>query len=150
MDKRYFGANSRRCTCILHLIISASFLSRLITLHNTNALSGYTSDNKHTNPKTLLPRIIFRAVTVCVRYWRAMDLVGWVRFPAGVNIYSSPQRASRLCCSPSIISKRFRGVIYPGLKREKFEAKHSLLANVEVRNGGALPPLFHTSVRRSA
>jgi hypothetical protein len=38
------------------------------------------------------------------------------------------------------------GALSPGIKRPGFEAHHLLSSNAEVKNGGAIPPLLHTSL----
>jgi hypothetical protein len=40
------------------------------------------------------------------------------------------------------------GVLSPGIKRPGREAEHSSQCSADVKNGGAIPPLPHTSSRR--
>jgi hypothetical protein len=42
------------------------------------------------------------------------------------------------------------GVVFPGLKRQRRESDHSPPSSAEVKNGGAIPPLPHTSSWRGA
>jgi hypothetical protein len=37
------------------------------------------------------------------------------------------------------------GAFSPGIKRQRRESDHSILSSAEVKNGGAIPPLSHTS-----
>jgi hypothetical protein len=37
------------------------------------------------------------------------------------------------------------GVLFPGVKRQGYEADHSRPPSIGVKNGGAIPPLSHTS-----
>jgi hypothetical protein len=42
------------------------------------------------------------------------------------------------------------GALFPGVKRPRREADHSLPSSAEVKNGGTIPPLPHTSSWRGA
>jgi hypothetical protein len=59
--------------------------------------------------------------------------------------FSTPQYPDRLWSPPSILSNGYWGVLSPGVKQLGREADHSTSSGAEVKNGGAIPPLPHTS-----
>jgi hypothetical protein len=72
---------------------------------------------------------------------------GWmagVRIPSNTRLFSSPQRLDHLWGPPSLISMRYRR-LSPEVKRPELETDHLPQYNDEIKNGGALPPLAHTS-----
>jgi hypothetical protein len=72
-------------------------------------------------------------------------LDGRVSIPgSGKRFYSTPQRPDRLWAHPST-SPMGTGGSFPGGKAAGREADHSPLSSAEVKNGGAVPPLPHTS-----
>jgi hypothetical protein len=60
-----------------------------------------------------------------------------VRFPAGENLFSFPQRPDRGPTQPAI-------QWMPKVKQSGRETDHSLQSSPDVKNGGAIPPLSHT------
>jgi hypothetical protein len=72
-----------------------------------------------------------------------------VRFLAGVRIYFFAQCPDRFWSSSNLI---FNGFLryFPRVKRPGFEANHTPPSSVEMKNGGAIPPLPNTSSRRGA
>jgi hypothetical protein len=50
--------------------------------------------------------------------------------------------------SPEFDSRQGQNLLSPEVKRQGREADHSPLSRAEVKNGGAIPPLPHTSSRR--
>jgi hypothetical protein len=64
-----------------------------------------------------------------------------IRFPAGtrnISLFYGLQT-----CSGAHNSNGYREVPSPELKRPEPESDHSLASSVEVKNGGAIPPLPH-------
>jgi hypothetical protein len=77
---------------------------------------------------------------------------GWksgVRLPALHDFLSSSQRPERLWVPSSLLSMG-TGALSPGIKRLGQEAGHSHPSDDEIKNGGAIPPLPHTSSRHDA
>jgi hypothetical protein len=76
---------------------------------------------------------------------------GWTEGEEGLTsgkakrFLSTPQRPDRLWDLPRLISNGFRGLFPGGPKRQSCEADQSLSYNAEVKNGGAVTPLHHTS-----
>jgi hypothetical protein len=67
----------------------------------------------------------------------------------GKRFSSTPQRPYRLWGPFSLISNGYRAV-FPGVKQPGREADHSPPSSAEVKNGGAILPLPHTSSWRCA
>jgi hypothetical protein len=55
-----------------------------------------------------------------------------VRVPVGSRIFSSSRRPDRLCGSPNLLSKGYRGS-FPGIKRSGLEADHSPPTSAEIK-----------------
>jgi hypothetical protein len=62
--------------------------------------------------------------------------------PGSARFFSSPQR---LWGPPSLLFNEYRGALSSGLKRPGREADRSPPSSAKVKNGGAIPPLPHTS-----
>jgi hypothetical protein len=80
-------------------------------------------------------------------------ITGWmacVRFPAAERLFSYAQRPDRLWGPPSLLSNGHWGFLSPGVKWPGREADHSSPSSAEAKNGGAIPPLPHTSSWHSA
>jgi hypothetical protein len=78
------------------------------------------------------------------------ELDGWYSIPGKRKIFfSSPRRPDRLWGPPSLLSNGYQGSI-TGVKWPGREADHSPASSVEVKNGRARHPLFHTSSWRGA
>jgi hypothetical protein len=61
------------------------------------------------------------------------------------EMFSSPQRPDRLSDPSSPLYNGYRGMFLPGVKGRGCEADLSPPSSDEVKNGGAIPPLPHTS-----
>jgi hypothetical protein len=61
------------------------------------------------------------------------------------RFFSSPQCPYRLCTAHPVSYPVGSGVSFPRIKRPGREADHSPPHRVEVKNGGGIPPLLHTS-----
>jgi hypothetical protein len=59
-------------------------------------------------------------------------------------------RTDRLRGPPSFQSNGYRGLFPPGVKRPGCKANHLPPSSVDVKNGGAIPPLPHASSWRGA
>jgi hypothetical protein len=70
----------------------------------------------------------------------------------GTVIFCTPQRPDRLWRwgGTSLISNGFRGPFRGGVKRLGRKADHAPPTSAEVKNGGAVPPVLHTSSRHDA
>jgi hypothetical protein len=56
-----------------------------------------------------------------------------VRVPTRSRIFTSLYRPDRLWGSTSLLSNKYRGALFPGVKRPGREADHSAKASVEVK-----------------
>jgi hypothetical protein len=65
-----------------------------------------------------------------------------------IFLYSTTSRLTLEPTQPPI--QWVPGALSPGVKQPWREADHSPLFSVEVKNGGGIPPLFHTSSWRGA
>jgi hypothetical protein len=65
----------------------------------------------------------------------------------GTRFFSSPHHPDRLWSPPSLLTN---GSVSLGVRRPGREADRSLLSSAEVKNGGAIPPLPHTSSWRGS
>jgi hypothetical protein len=76
---------------------------------------------------------------------RATGWTAGVRFPAGASFlpFSITSRPALRPTQPHI--QWVQGALSAELKRLGRDADHSLPSNAEVFNGGAIPPLSHTS-----
>jgi hypothetical protein len=74
-------------------------------------------------------------------------IYGWLRFDFRQRqetfLYSTATRPNLEPTKPII--QWVKGVFSPGVKQTEREYDHSPQSNAEVRNGGAIPPVFHTS-----
>jgi hypothetical protein len=108
-------------------------------------LPGITEEN-HREPQSGLPvspteiRIV-RLITQSAGY----GLDGPGSIPGSARVFSSPQRADRPWAPPSLLSNGYRGI-----KRQGREADHLPPSSAEVKKGGTIPPLHHTSSWHSA
>jgi hypothetical protein len=94
-------------------------------------------------------KLIFGAGTALSAQQRTM---GWTpRFDSrrGQGFLSTLLFPDRLLGPPSLLSNGYR-VFAPGVKGRRREAGHSTPSNTEVNNGGAIPPLPHTSAWRGS
>jgi hypothetical protein len=64
----------------------------------------------------------------------------------GKRFFSIPQRTDWLWGPPNLLSDGYRGALYLVVKRPGRETDHSPPSSVEVKNGGAIPPLLYTYV----
>jgi hypothetical protein len=67
------------------------------------------------------------------------------RVPVGSRIISSPSRPNRFWGPHSLLSNGYKGLFPRGESGMGREADHSPPSSVQVKNGGAIPPLHHTS-----
>jgi hypothetical protein len=63
----------------------------------------------------------------------------------GNRFFSNPQRPDQLWGHLSLLSIEYRGLFSWGLKQLEREAYNSLLSSANVKNGGTIPLLPHTS-----
>jgi hypothetical protein len=80
----------------------------------------------------------------------ATGLTAGVRFPARARnfvLLHSVQTGSKAHLASYPMST---GSTFPGVKRSGREADHSLPSSAKVKDGGAMPPLPHTSSWRGA
>jgi hypothetical protein len=70
--------------------------------------------------------------------------------PGSERCFSSPRRPDRLRGPPKPANQWVPGALSLGVKGPEREADHSPLSGAEVKKGGAIPPLPHTSSWHSA
>jgi hypothetical protein len=63
----------------------------------------------------------------------------------GKAFFSTPQRPDRFWGPLNLLFNGYRGTLSPGVKRPERETDHSPPTNAEVKNGGDIHPLPHTS-----
>jgi hypothetical protein len=80
------------------------------------------------------------AATLQARQWRTRGLV-----PVGARGYSFLQCVKTGSGAHTASYPMVPRALSPGLRRPGLEVEHSLLSNAKVNNGGAIPPLIHTS-----
>jgi hypothetical protein len=73
-----------------------------------------------------------------------------IRLPIGERDLSPLHNVQTGCGVHPALYTMGTGAVSPGVKRQGHEADHSAPSNAEVRNGGAIPSLPHTSSRRDA
>jgi hypothetical protein len=63
----------------------------------------------------------------------------------GKRFFSTPQRPNRLWSISSLLTQWIPGAVSLGVNRPEREADHLPASSAEVKNGGSIPPLLHTS-----
>jgi hypothetical protein len=88
-------------------------------------------------------------IGIATGYGRDDGGVG-VRIPVGSRIFSSKSRPDRLWCPPSLLSNRYRGLLFPGSSGRGVKLTTHLQLVPRSRKYGSIYPLTHTPSWRSA